>query len=415
MSDSDPLPYSVGSKPHTVRIYRRKGRRNIYVRAWDSDAGRWRKRSLGHSDVEKAKAQAADLHAKIVRGREALRSGSVTLARLFALYRRHRSPQKGEHEQSQDARRIQLFTRFLGAEKDPAAISRREWDVFVEARSTGEIDARGRREGHPEYRGEEVRARTVAADLVFLEAVLNWATEWRTDAGFLLSENPVKGFERPQEKNPRRPVASDARVAAIRKVAGDVTMRVTWGGECRTVRSHLPALFDLAVETGRRLSAIRQLQYGDLLLESGPHGAIRWRADTDKEGRASTAPLAKRARTALDRHIRRLRGLDVAGIGEAPIFPAPRDPSEPVDRHRCDRWLRKAETLAELESQDGSLWHAYRRRWATVRKHLPPADVAKVGGWAGPETMQKAYQRADRDTMLRVVTDGGELRREVNE
>lgn len=60
-----------------------------------------------------------------------------------------------------------------------------------------------------------------------------------------------------------------------------------------------------------------------------------------------------------------------------------------------------------MESQNGSLWHAYRRRWATVRMHLPAADVAEAGGWAGPETLQEAYQRADRETMLKVVTGGG--------
>lgn len=45
-----------------------------------------------------------------------------------------------------------------------------------------------------------------------------------------------------------------------------------------------------------------------------------------------------------------------------------------------------------------------------MRKHLPAVDVATAGGWAGPETLQRAYQHADQETMYEVVTSGGELR-----
>ena len=63
-----------------------------------------------------------------------------------------------------------------------------------------------------------------------------------------------------------------------------------------------------------------------------------------------------------------------------------------------------------LEKLNGSLWHAYRRRWATARKHLPDADVAAAGGWANPNTLRLVYQQADADTMLRVVLEPDELR-----
>lgn len=408
------LPLTVGSKPHTVRVYRRKGRNNLYIRVWDptkrDGKGDWRSRSLGHADVQRAKEEAAELHAKLVRGEKALREGTVPLSRLFALYRKHRSPQKGERERKADARRVEMWTRVLGPEKNPREITRAEWERFIGRRSAGEIDARGRPEGHPDHKGREVGARTVERDLRFLLAVLNWAADWRTEEGYLLPENPCRGYPVPTEKNPSRPIATDERVAAIREAAPLVTMEVRWGGEAEEVTSHLPAIFDLAVETGRRLSSILDLRYSDLLPETGPHGSLRWRADADKEGRESVVPLSPRARRALDAHGARMRRLGLRGIGDAPLFPAPGDPAEPVDRHLPDRWLREAETLAEVEPHDGSLWHAYRRRWATVRKHLSATDVAEAGGWAGPETLQRVYQQADPETMYKVVTSGGELR-----
>jgi hypothetical protein len=71
---------------------------------------------------------------------------------------------------------------------------------------------------------------------------------------------------------------------------------------------------------------------------------------------------------------------------------------------------RRAEELAQLEPQEGGLWHAYRRKWATERKHLPDVDVAAAGGWKTVQTMKASYQHADAETMLRVVLEGGELR-----
>jgi len=421
MAKGDDLPYTVGSKPNTVRVYRRKGRRNIYIRTWDPSArdgkGDWAKESLGHSDVEKAKVQASKLHAKLVAGDAAIRSGKVTLRRLFALYKKHRTPQKSERVQKADGRQIELWTRVLGAEKDPHKITRAEWEGFMQSRSAGEIDSRGRPKGHEDFNGRgEVGPRSVERDLRFLLAVLNWGTDWRTSDGYLLRENVCRGYPVPKEKNPSRPVATDERVQEIRKRAPEVTMDVTWNATPKrkrtSVPSHLPSIFDLAVETGRRLSAILQLRYSDLRLDRGPHGSIRWPADTDKDGRESTVPISPQARRALDRHVARMRDLGLPGIGDAPLFPAPKDPSKPLGRHVADRWLREAEDKAEdVEPHEGSLWHAYRRRWATVRKHLPYPDVAEAGGWSkDSDALRSCYQHADEDTMYEVVTGGGSLR-----
>jgi len=58
----------------------------------------------------------------------------------------------------------------------------------------------------------------------------------------------------------------------------------------------------------------------------------------------------------------------------------------------------------------GSLWHAYRRKRATERKHLPAVDFAAAGGWKTSQALKTAYQQADAETILRVVLEAGELR-----
>ncbi|HJR54275.1 MAG TPA: hypothetical protein VJ982_11250, partial [Gemmatimonadota bacterium] len=73
-------------------------------------------------------------------------------------------------------------------------------------------------------------------------------------------------------------------------------------------------------------------------------------------------------------------------------------------------WLREAEQLAGLDPQGGSLWHAYRRLWASARKELPDVDVAQAGGWSSLSALKMAYQKPDDQTMLRVVTHSAELR-----
>lgn len=63
----------------------------------------------------------------------------------------------------------------------------------------------------------------------------------------------------------------------------------------------------------------------------------------------------------------------------------------------------RAYELSGLSKPDGSLWHAFRRLWATERKHLPIKDVAAAGGWQDIVTLTKCYQQADEETMRSVV------------
>ena len=72
--------------------------------------------------------------------------------------------------------------------------------------------------------------------------------------------------------------------------------------------------------------------------------------------------------------------------------------------------MRKAERLAKVEKQRGSLWHAYRRGWATARKNLPAKDVAYAGGWKNVATLQTIYQQPDPESTYRAVAEPVKLR-----
>lgn len=85
-------------------------------------------------------------------------------------------------------------------------------------------------------------------------------------------------------------------------------------------------------------------------------------------------------------------------------------PEDPVSRHLASKWLVAVEELTGLERTKGSRWQAYRRKWATERKHLPDVDVAAAGGGASQEALNRSYQQADQDTMLQVVLGAGQLR-----
>ena len=121
-------------------------------------------------------------------------------------------------------------------------------------------------------------------------------------------------------------------------------------------------------------------------------------------GRETIVPIGPEVRSAL------LRVLEGRGLQRGYLFPCPTSADRPVTKTLAGKWLRRAEGLAKLEPQEGSAFHAYRRGWATARKHLPLPDVAAAGGWKGTVALQRSYLHPDEQTMLTVVLSGAELR-----
>ena len=381
---------TVGRRPHQLRVFERTPGGRIYVRWWDSDARSYVKRSLGHRDRQRALAEAHRLHAEMMDGATSIRDGKATLGVIFPAYLRHRSPEKGEHEQAADKRRVELWTRVLGGEdRDPSTISLREWEAVIRDRREGLIDAKGRRVARKRDR-RPVRDRTLQADCTWLGAVFRWAERWRTDNGYLMQANPIRGFRIPREKNPRRGIATAERFEATMKKAGQV-------------HPFLIVMLTLANETGRRIGAIRRLRYSDLHLNSRP-GSITWREDADKQGlRWERIPISRKARRALDRQLRAC-----PGIGDAYLFPAPRGVG-PVSKRTAYDWLKAAEKKANVEALPGRAWHAYRARFATEMVDVPDRVVAKLGGWKSTATLD-IYQQPGEDVMLEALSRRRQLR-----
>jgi integrase len=159
-----------------------------------------------------------------------------------------------------------------------------------------------------------------------------------------------------------------------------------------------PPLIVLARTTGRRLSAVLGLHWADIDFS---RGMIRWRPENDKLRKTWVVPAPPAALEALT-HFRTAH----PGVGEVPVFPHPRQkrhPGQPVTRHLAGYWLNQAYDLSKVPKSEGTLWHAFRRLWATERKHLSVKDVAAAGGWNDVTTLLKCYQQPDEETLRAVV------------
>jgi integrase len=353
--------------------------------------------SLGHRDRERAIAWAKTHHDQL---RQRLSSPNVpTAGRVFDLYlERQREVYPDPHSRARKAqeRGATFWRAVLGACHLEEDLDHDTLDRLGRKRQRGEIDAQGQ-----PVAGKDripVGPRTYAADLEWLRACLLWAVAKIVRGAPLLKRNAMAGYALPTVANPRRPVAMRDRYLALQRVTPQITMEIRTEGKRIAVPSYLPELLALAHHTGRRIGAIVQLRYRDLRLGEGPHGAIEWPGDTDKMGKAWLAPLNADVRSVLDRLLAARPGL-----GGAYLFPSPRNPRRAVSVDLVSDWLERAERLANLPTHDGSLWHAFRRGWATSRKHFPAQDVAQAGGWSDLTSLQTAYQQPDTQTMQRVV------------
>ena len=370
--------YSAGEKGRNrVRVFPDRKTGIYQVEWWEN--GRRHSRSLKHRDWDQAKNQCDEFAASYV-APDPERAASaepepLTLGTLFDIYGCEVTPTKAERTQKHDKAASEMFLDFLGAARDPATLSKRDWDRFIQERRSGKVGPSG----------GPVSNRTIERDLRLLLAVLNWATRSRDDGGKLLLErNPLQGLRPPIEKNPRRVSLGDGEYDAL----CGVSARIDWRFRVALVLAH---------ETGHRIGAIRKLRWSDVDFEKG---TIRWRAAHEKNGHEHETPLTKNAIAALEGALRQN-----PGIGDAAVFPAPKDASRVVSRHLVRNWWKRAERLAGLEPKRGRGWHSLRRKFATDLMHQPVKTLSQLGGWKTPRVIVECYQHADEDQMREALAD----------
>ena len=367
---------SLGERGARVRLYEKYPNgpimRSVFIN------GREVRKSLGHRDKEKATRQAYELLTALLANENALGEQSLTLGLLADYYLE--SPahlSKKARTLRDEGRTLRRVVAWFGPTRRVETLSDSDVRRYTMARRQGTTMSPGAETSRP------VNDRTIGADLEMLLRALRWAVrERKTNGERLLKENPLVGVRLPSEKNPRRPVMQHNEYLRLLAVA-------------ERVDPLLKVALVVAEGTGRRLSAWRNLLWGDVDFDSG---AIRWRAAHDKKGYEQVVPMSEGVKEAL-LTARRGQG----AIGKTPIFPAPRNPAQPCGRHLLDGWLRKAYELAGLTRQAGGMWHTLRRKWATERKGYPIKDVTFAGGWRTERTVLGSYQQADAETVRQVV------------
>lgn len=383
---------TVGERGYRVTLCRRY-RHRLSLRWWDPTIGNYRWKSLKHNDQELGEDQARKLAAQLLAVGTAPARHTLPLAALLGWYERDVSAYKKGAGLKEDRRRMELWQAFLGSDRDVTTLDIATINRFVRERAAGTISVPERtlRPG--------VTETTIGADLVFLQAVLNWGTKVRlTDGTRLLAENPLRGYPLPRTKNPRRPLTTFDRHKKLLLVADQVDRQKLFG-----------AFLELIESLGWRVTAVCELRASDVdrtrRPKTAPWGRIRKRGDVDKEGVDMWLPFSKPARRAIDRVLARN-----AVIGDRPLFPSPRRPGEPWTRFHARDLYERAERVAKLEPLEGSDFHAYRRKWATERKGLPDVDVMAAGGWKDARSFKGAYQQVDEATLLAVVSETRKLR-----
>ena len=337
----------------------------LYQMEWREN-GRRLTRSLGHRDWTRAKRQADEFAAGFaspeLNGKAEAEPEALTLGRLFEIYGEEVTPTKAYTSRMHDRAATAMFLDFLGRNRRPGTLSRRDWDRFIRARRAGRIGPSG----------QPVSNRTIHGDLTFLMAVLNWAARSRDEHGrLLLDRNPLKGLRKPVEKNPVRVVVTDKEYRALLKVS----RQVGW-------RFHVALV--LAHETGHRIGAIRHLRWSDVDFD---RETIRWRSEHEKTGYEHRTPLSAKALAVLRQAWKRS-----PGIVDAPVLPSPKHPLKPVSPSQPHVWWCRAEQLAGIERKHRRGWHSLRRKFASDLMDQPLKVLCELGGWKNAKTVLNCYQ-----------------------
>ncbi len=132
---------------------------------------------------------------------------------------------------------------------------------------------------------------------------------------------------------------------------------------------------------------------------------VLWRAEHEKTGFEHRTPVTAEALAALE-EARQIN----PGNGDAPVLPAPWDPSRCFSRARAYVWWNRAERLAGLKRMRGRGWHSLRRKFACDLMDLPLKVLCELGGWKEAQTVLRCYQHADEDQLRNALDNRRRVR-----
>lgn len=382
---------SIGDRGVRVRLFQKRRGGTFHRAVWIPGAGE-DQRLLGATDREEALRLGRLLLAELLKGEaQALPRAPLTLGELWRRYSSECAEYLDNKERTRDdsEARSRILLGYFGEDFRVDDFSRDHQRSYERARQAGGIvTTKGEVTG-------KTRARSAESDMALLHAMLHWATTVRLPSGaFLVQRNPLQGVKRVHEKNKKQPVATweryEATVAAMQKLRAESESdedRIRW--------SRMGFALFLAERTGKRLGSIRQLRWEDFEFE---RQVVYWRAEADKKGYKWEVPMP----TDFFEAVRSFQR-EIGAVGGY-VFSAVNSRDGITDRHLFNKWLSVAEKKAKLTKLDGSLWHAYRRKWAIERKHLPLKDVAAAGGWKDVSTLLEVYQQSDEESVLAVTS-----------
>lgn len=76
---------------------------------------------------------------------------------------------------------------------------------------------------------------------------------------------------------------------------------------------------------------------------------------------------------------------------------------KPLSADSIRKRLLEAEGRAKQPKLVRGLWHPYRRKWASERRHLPVKDVMEAGGWDDFQTFLNCYTITTPATVASVI------------
>ena len=408
---------TLGTRSCRVRVLQLKPGGAFLRRTWIPGTG-WSQAALHttHRPEAEARAEAFLRNLRSAATPSRAPRPAVTLHTLWTRYQEEapRYQTNIPRVQGEKAARMQLLELGLGAATPVEQLTLDAIDHYVALRRRGT--------GWPDGRTTEaVGARTAAQDLALLRAMIRWACTVREpDGTWLLSENPLRGMRLPVESSPKRPVATYERFLAVRaaiatlaaeadaeagvlaRSAPAAARQVQRARDRRSTWLRLELALVLAEATGRRIGAIAGLRWSDITLDPP---AITWRKAFDKRRREATVPVP----AVLVEEVVRTRAR-LGAFEDGWLFPKDSDPTARWHPKRFDALLRQAEQKAKVSPLPGGLWHPYRRKWATERKHLPAVDVMAAGGWKNRSVLETCYQQATTEAVLEVMASPVKLR-----